>query len=149
MVAIRKFQLPIGDWSGDGHGQCEWFTVESNKPLEEVREAHYKAVKLPLNIEEFQSEYLSDPVSEEEVQAIRDCGLDPNCYLEEHDAEDLPIKEWRVINIAAMAQLWIDLLMKADAGLKLTLALKADMLPFYGYDSSGQHISQVGYGLFK
>ena len=37
----HSFALPIGDWSGDGHGHCEWFTVRSNKPLEDVRKAHF------------------------------------------------------------------------------------------------------------
>lgn len=25
-----KFKLPIGDWSGDGHGKCEYYIVEGN-----------------------------------------------------------------------------------------------------------------------
>ena len=39
---MYQFHLSIGDWSGDGHGRSEDFTVASNAPVEIVREAHYK-----------------------------------------------------------------------------------------------------------
>lgn len=39
---MYQFHLSIGDWSGDGHGRSEDFTVASNAPVETVREAHYK-----------------------------------------------------------------------------------------------------------
>lgn len=29
-METTKFSLPIGDWSNDGHGTCEYFTVEAN-----------------------------------------------------------------------------------------------------------------------
>lgn len=35
-----KFKVPIGDWSGDGHRQCDIFTVECNYGVEEVRQAY-------------------------------------------------------------------------------------------------------------
>ena len=39
---MYHFYMPIGDWSGDGHGAVENFLVSSNKPVAEIREAHYK-----------------------------------------------------------------------------------------------------------
>jgi len=144
MVAIHKFQLPIGDWSGDGHRQCDWFTIQSNKPVEEVREAHYKAVKLPLNIEEFQDDYEPPPVSKKEIQAIRDCGLNPDDYLDYYLPEKIRVK-----SPMAMAQLWIDLIMKADPSIELKLLPEPNMLPLYGSDSQGRSIGFVGYGLFE
>ena len=38
---MYQFHLSIGDWSGDGHGRSEDFTVASNAPVEIVREAHF------------------------------------------------------------------------------------------------------------
>jgi hypothetical protein len=35
-------KFPIGDWSDDGHGKCEWFIVKSNMPLQIVREAQFR-----------------------------------------------------------------------------------------------------------
>src|SRR3990167_8412406 len=37
------FQLPIGDWSKDGHRECEWFTVKSNLPITDVFDAYFIA----------------------------------------------------------------------------------------------------------
>mgnify|MGYP003474037794 CR=1 FL=1 len=41
-----KFKIPIGDWSGDGHGKCEIFIVECNYPVERVRQAYKDSCKL-------------------------------------------------------------------------------------------------------
>lgn len=32
----------VGDWSGDGHSFCAEFLVDANKPLQDVREIHFK-----------------------------------------------------------------------------------------------------------
>jgi hypothetical protein len=39
---VYQFYLPIGDWSDDGHGRCQQFLVNSNAPVERVREAHFR-----------------------------------------------------------------------------------------------------------
>jgi hypothetical protein len=36
------FILPIGDWLADGHEICNYYMCEANKPVEEIREAHYR-----------------------------------------------------------------------------------------------------------
>jgi hypothetical protein len=36
-------QIPIGDYEGTGHKKCDWFTVESNMPLQDVFKAYFKA----------------------------------------------------------------------------------------------------------
>jgi len=38
-----KFKIPIGDWSDDGHGKYVDYFIESNKPVEEVRELYFQA----------------------------------------------------------------------------------------------------------
>lgn len=35
-------KFPIGDWSNDGHGKCDWYMFKSNVPVEELRIAHFK-----------------------------------------------------------------------------------------------------------
>ena len=54
---MYQFHLSIGDWSGDGHGRSEDFTVASNAPVETVREAHYKIPE----------------VTEVDIESISDC----------------------------------------------------------------------------
>lgn len=41
-----KVRLTIGDWSGDGHSISEDFIYESNKSVEEIRQAYKNACKL-------------------------------------------------------------------------------------------------------
>lgn len=40
------FKLPIGDFSKDGHGMCDWYRIESNYPVEDVREFYFKACEM-------------------------------------------------------------------------------------------------------
>lgn len=41
-----KFKIPIGDWSGDGHSQCDTFVLKCNYPVEAVRQAYKDSCKL-------------------------------------------------------------------------------------------------------
>jgi len=41
-----KFKIPVGDPSGDGHSQCEYVIIESNKSPEEIKEAYDKSCLL-------------------------------------------------------------------------------------------------------
>lgn len=45
MTEQYRFTIPIGDWSDDGHGKCEYFQFSSNLPVEEVREAYFVALE--------------------------------------------------------------------------------------------------------
>lgn len=40
------FKLPIGDWSDDGHGKCDWYIVEATKDKAGAVEAYKKAQEL-------------------------------------------------------------------------------------------------------
>ena len=131
-----KFQIPIGDWSDDGHGKCEYFPAESDKSLEEIREAHFKMEKvLGFTIHDFCNIYEQSYIEKEYVKKISETGfdLDTNNF-----------------NTEQMAKLWVYLLNKIDPTLniRLTEEEKLPMLPFYGFDKKQRHISQVGYGLF-
>lgn len=34
------YKIPIGDWSRDGHGQCDYYTITSNKNADALRVAY-------------------------------------------------------------------------------------------------------------
>lgn len=133
-----KFRLPIGDWSNDGHGKCDYFTVESNKTVEEVREAHFKARAEIFDIEGFLSEYAENSVDDEAYDELPDF---VKKYLEPCDDVHYAMPE-------GMVRIWMDLLTMADPDLQLTLIEDIPMLPFYGSDDEGRHIGLVGYGVF-
>ena len=42
---IYKIKFPVGDHSGDGHGRCDTFIVESNVPVTKLAEVHKSSFK--------------------------------------------------------------------------------------------------------
>ena len=53
---MNKFKLPIGDWSEDGHNQCDYFIVNSNVPFKEIVTA-YMAMDEEYKLSDQCSEY--------------------------------------------------------------------------------------------
>ena len=129
---MYQFHLSIGDWSGDGHGRSEDFTVASNAPVETVREAHYKIPEVTeVDIESICSEYGEDEIDAETVQVLKDMGF-------------------QFENSSGMGEGIVNVPEMADPSLKLEI--KDDDIPnlqFCGADDKGRHIGKVGYGLFS
>ncbi len=70
MTERHAFIIPIGDWSGDGHGHCETFPASATKPIEAVREAFFSAkAKHPLVSPDVFCHRYEDPSVPEAVQA--------------------------------------------------------------------------------
>lgn len=134
---MYKFRMSIGDWSNDGHGKHEDFVVESNAPVEVVREAHFVIKDVTgINIEKICRDYEDSSVPEEIVDELKDIGFEFECPGGTYPEE--------------MANLWIFLLQKANPVLELKIIKdKIPTLHFYGFDEKKRHISFVGYGLFE
>lgn len=134
MAKTHRFTIPIGDWSGDGHSRCDWYEFTSNKPLDDVREAYFEAVKKGLapSPEDFCCEYEDYEVPEEVIEEAKKLGytIDPDDFGPEDMADYIA---------------WFITL--ADGDLKLKRQKNLSMLPFYGYDSKKRHIGFFGYGL--
>ena len=110
---MYQFHLSIGDWSGDGHGRSEDFTVASNAPVEIVREAHYKIPEVTgIDIEGICSEYEEDEIDPETVQTLKDMGF---------QFENSSGMGEGIVNVPEMARMWIFLLQKADPSLELEI----------------------------
>lgn len=138
---MYKFSMPIGDWSDDGHGKCEYFIVKSNKPVEEVREIHFQIKeKTGVNIEELCSEYEDNTIFVDDLEEIEELGFDIS-NIETHDGK-------ASLYPTDMLNLWVFLLCKTDETLKLEIEDTPEMLSFYGFDYKGRHIGFVGYGCF-
>ena len=139
---MYQIRLTIGDWSDDGHGRTADFIVNSNLPVEEVREAHFKIQETTgVDIESICSVYEEDEIDEESVEILKDMGFQSSNCTGMGDG---------ITNPAEMARLWVFLLQKAEPNLKLEI--QNDDIPnlhFYGLDEKGRHISSVGYGLFS
>ena len=138
-----RFILPIGDWSSDGHGQCEEFILESSEPVEWLRELHFRIKdELGFDIEAVCSNYQVDIMTEAQLADIE--RILPG-FLGQHG-----INEETYVEAKDMAELWIALVRKLDATLELRITEEPALptLMFYGNDAQGRHISAIGYGLF-
>lgn len=135
--------MPIGDWSDDGHGKCDYYYIKSNKSVEEVRETHFQLLeKTGIDIEEICSEYEDSSIRLELFKSLVELGINIDKF-------DLPYKGNVGISSENMCYLWTFLLMKTDETLRLEIEDEPEMLPFYGYDDKKRHIGYVGYGCFN
>ena len=66
------WKIPIGDWSDDGHGKCDWYIVKSNFTVEQAREAYFKSVEeSKLDIaNEIATKYEDHSVSEKVIKTF-------------------------------------------------------------------------------
>lgn len=102
-MLLYVYQIVIGDWSDDGHGKCDHYTVETSHNMTEIQEAYLKAVNacgvsLHRNSKanyELCSEYQDNTIPEEaeerltelgvdwkliETKYDRDCGMNPDSF---------------------------------------------------------------------
>lgn len=136
-----KFRISIGDWSEGGHGKREDFIVDSNVPVEVVREAHY-AMKdmLGINIENICSRYDESVINAEITRSIRELGFEFE-YVDNGEVDTYPEE---------MARLWLFLLQKVNPNMELHIINdEIPTLHFCGFDSQKRHIKNVGYGLLS
>lgn len=140
--------MEIGDWSDDGHGKCKSFIFNTNKPVEEIREIHFKMESVfGFTIQSFANEYENKTVSEEYLEVLWQI-----MTLDQRNMIFSVWEEvWSIKSPSGMALLWSLMLMHVDP----SLIIKADdpinypTLSFYGIDEQGRHIGFIGYGLFS
>ena len=137
MAKRYAFRIPIGDWSDDGHGKCDWVDATAAKPVEGVREAYFAAKKnLPEECcpENFCNEYECPKMSPESRKALKAAGC----------------KVPKEIDSDAMAAIVAWFINQGDPKVDVKLNGKPpEMLPFYGSDNKKRHIGFMGYGLFS
>jgi hypothetical protein len=136
-VQRYRFRIPIGDWSGDGHGKCHWFDASAAKPVEAVREAYWAA-----------TEKLPSLAPTEYVRDYEDAEL-PEVVFDELRERGCPVGEREDFDFVRLADVVVWFLNQGDPALDCRREADASppMLPFYGRDSKGRHIGHLGYGL--
>jgi hypothetical protein len=149
-----QFRLPIGDWSADGHGKCEWFFVQTTgwpTTIERVREAWYRVeqrlcdrTNTILRVSKICNGYEEYHLQDREREAIQQVsvwypGVTPLDDGEDHDEAITP----------EQMALWICQLLThvGECPCELIPEAEVPMLPFYGVDEAGRHLSLPGYGL--
>lgn len=143
---MYQFKLPVGDWSGDGHAQCKYYIFKSNKPVEEIREVHFRIIKTTgIDIHKICNDYeqSSLEIDDNVLEKLNEIGFH---FSNEEEIFNGSFK----VCPDDMMELWIFLLRYTDKMLELNLVVENEipMLPFYGFDEKKRHIDQVGYGCF-
>jgi hypothetical protein len=145
------FEVKIGDWSGDGHGNNDVYRVHSNKPVKEVRDAYFAAKdKLPKHLcpEAFMFEYGDHSLPKNVYEDAKARGYD--FFADWENPEEEPLEErlqYPQVDTEKMCDYVIWFLKQGDPGLELELEPSIDTLAFYGHDEKGRHIGFIGYGI--
>lgn len=137
------WRIPIGDWSDDGHGKCDWFIVKSNFTVEQAREAYFKSVeKSGVDIcKEVAYEVEDNSVSEKFLKVFPE-------FLEKELIEyDSNYNEYCITSSLDLAIIVCLFIKKYNLEFRYEI-INLPMLPFYGYDNKNRHIGHIGYGLF-
>ncbi len=129
---IVKF--PIGDWSNDGHGLCDYFCASTEASIDEVRQAHFDCIDVfGFDIGDICSEWGDrniDPSIETKIRAIF-----PNFSFDGTPKN--------------LFNLWIDILNHVNPFLFLREVVdKSVPIHHCGFDDKGRHLKTPGYGLF-
>ena len=152
---MYRFKIPIGDWSNDGHGKHKDYLIESNKPVEVVRELYFQACdKIGFSLDGSykktsltpQASYEDYTFSRETLQALLDFGVkldqDTIEYIREQESTD---------GTELLCDIILAFIKTQDPELELTRIEEQNfpMFQFYGFDKHKRHIGYFGYGLFN
>ena len=135
---MNKFKLPIGDWSKDGHNQCDYFIVKSNIPFKEIVTI-YMAMDEEYKVSEQCAEYKNYCLTEDFIKFIKTKDLDPDEYIMDDEGG---------VTSRSMATLIIDFLMKFDSKLELSIVEDVGMPMLCNWAVKKGYLSLPGYGLF-
>jgi uncharacterized protein YodC (DUF2158 family) len=141
-----RFQIPVGDWSGDGHGRCDWYTAISNKPVEEVREVVFQMDTLIPGFSGFFAEYEAAHITDAQLDSIVSVIPEAVSLFERDDVDWNMLRE----HSEGYARLLVMVLKASDPDLEIDLEIeRMPSLVFNGRDDQGRHLSYGGYGLFS
>lgn len=138
--ALYDFKIPIGDWSDDGHGECQWFVIRSMEPVETWREAFLAAKAEYPDLSPDGENLNCQKIENWPVQRIKETiGFDVVTRRDEL-RDDVLLVLYYVIAFCKTG----------TPGLQYEILQepKYPMLPFYDFDKKGRHIGHMGYELF-
>lgn len=139
-----KFNITIGDWSGDGHQIREEFLINSNvDDINVIREAYFNSTDvIGFELGELCNNYAERTI-DEWIQPLI------NKLINEF-YEDYKIS-YECLEPIDLVYIIISAIMKTDNSIKLEIANRDEYIPslqFYGFDEKGRHLEMPGYGLF-
>lgn len=165
-MATKLFKVPVGDWSKDGHNQCDTYYVETNYSAKEMRQAYKdtcKKIGLQMNHSDTDytglglkfrdsrcllSEYEESSISEEAVEILLEHGFDFDRVDGERDKNDKLILQEVYFSSEGVFDLFmwfISYSMPSDFEYK---QVKLEAEPINGWWNKDLN-EQIGYGVFE
>jgi hypothetical protein len=152
---MYKFKIPIGDWSNDGHGEHVDYLIESNKPVEKVRQLYFQACdKIGFSLDNSYKqthltpavEYENANFSEETLKALLDFGVE----IEQDVIDGIAEEDYVLFDTEILCDIVLNFIKTQDPNLQLKRVESEDfpMLQSYGFQN-GKHMGYFGYGLFN
>ena len=140
----HQFRLPIGDWSKDGHNQCDYFHVDSNISAKDLVPI-YNDMDKEYQISKECNYYDDWQLSEDFIDLMQGLGLDMSTYVENMESEEYGISSKQ------LARLILDCLMIWDEDLKLALIPEPAVDTFNNLlaQDINSSLDLPGYGLFS
>ena len=134
--------FPIGDWSEDGHGKYHVYTISSKKPAAQVRDAHYKSADVVgFDLETICKEYEESTIKLSTVKRLKELGYGE---FEESDTDKKKVYP----TSEELVRIWAFILNKVDPDLNLKI-VDLPSIVFYGKDTKGRQVNNLGYGIFE
>jgi len=146
---MYKFKLFIGDWNNNGHGHCDTLIIRSNKAVEEVRKAYFKAVEnTNINLANYLcAEYEDCYICKDQVEELTNCGI--NLKLNSAQLDRLEKDLLAYVDYEQFVDIVLQFIGLGDWGLELEITQDdIPALQFCGVDDAQNHIGNFGYGLF-
>lgn len=154
---VNRIKVPIGDWSDDGHGKCDYYFVNTNKTLEELFDLHFLASeKLGFNIGEMCGRYEEYRLKPDMVEKLLAANISKyisrvvsefnNPLITEEDFRDYPG------DTRNMAELWFACMKYADPTMEYKVDEEEKVPTLYNWSCPakyGHKFNGPGYGLFN
>lgn len=139
--------LPIGDWSEDGHGHCSTYIVESEYPVENIREAYFKACEhYHLDFSNYLcADYMDGDIWPSQKQFFKNIGIDVDKIRKEHYDNFGGSKSF--ISFKSYIRILFEFI-KLGAPIGELKLIELPSFQYMGTNSDGKHIGNLGYGLF-
>lgn len=139
-----KFNITIGDWSGDGHQLREEFLIKSNvDDINVIREAYFNSSDvIGFELGELCIGYAEHTIDE---------WIHPLINKLISEFHDNYVVDYECLDPIDLIYIIISAIMKTDDSIKLEIVNRGEYIPslqFYGIDEKGRHLEVPGYGLF-
>lgn len=143
-ISMNLIEFPIGDWSKDGHNQCDFYVIETTKTVAELRDLHFKCKEtLGFEIGNIASEYQNDKLSVE----IADILLKAN-IIDQEFYNDILNEDMDNLSSEDIINIWLDTLKYLDNTFEYKIVNRRLPSILDNTETDTRYLDNPGYGVF-